>query len=89
MFKRLAVTALAASLAASAQQSPLPPSIRVVVVTKGPDWESPAAVAERAPLGIQVVMSTGAWSDYEIPGSPYFVLVDGARRRLGSWNVHL
>jgi hypothetical protein len=69
-----------ASLAASAHRNPLPADIRIVVVTKGPDWESPSAVAERTPIGINVVMSTPAWTDYEVPGSPYFVLVDGERR---------
>ncbi len=52
---------------------------RVVVVTKGPEWESPSGIAARAPRGVTVVMSTDAWSDYEVPGSPYFVLVDGRR----------
>jgi len=29
-------------------------------------------------------MSTEAWGDYEVPGSPFFVLVDGASaRRIG------
>jgi hypothetical protein len=29
-------------------------------------------------------MSTDAWGDYEVPGSPFFVLVDGsASRRIG------
>ena len=39
--------------------------------------ERPAKLRELAPEGIPVVMSDRAWSDYEIPGSPYFVLVDG------------
>ena len=29
-------------------------------------------------------MSTSAWADYEVPGAPFFVLVDGRRsRRIG------
>jgi hypothetical protein len=56
----------------------LPAGIRVVIVTKGPEWESPSAIAAKAPRGIPVVMSTAAWGDYEVPGSPYFALVDGA-----------
>jgi hypothetical protein len=28
-----------------------------------------------------VVMSTEAWLDYQVPGSPFFVLVDGAAGR--------
>jgi hypothetical protein len=62
----------------------LPAGTRVVVVTKGPEWESPEAIAGRAPRGTTVVMSSDAWSDYEVPGSPFFVLVDGeAGRRVG------
>lgn len=55
----------------------LPPGVRLVVVTKGPDQESPPAVAERAAPGLPVVMTTDAWLDYEIQVAPYFVLVDG------------
>lgn len=58
--------------------------VRVVVVTKGPEFESSAEVARKAPPGTLVVMSTAAWSDYEVPGSPFFVLVDGrSGRRAG------
>jgi hypothetical protein len=62
----------------------LPPRTRLVVVTKGPDLEIPGEVAAMAPEGLSVVMSTEAWGDYEVPGSPFFVLVDGASgRRIG------
>ena len=62
----------------------LPAGTRLVVVTKGPEMEIPAEVAAQAPAGLPVVMSTDAWSDYEVPGSPFFVLVDGASgRRIG------
>ena len=62
----------------------LPVGTRLVVVTKGPEMEIPAEVAAQAPAGLPVVMSTDAWSDYEVPGSPFFVLVDGASgRRIG------
>ncbi|HLN16454.1 MAG TPA: hypothetical protein VK277_06820 [Acidimicrobiales bacterium] len=63
---------------------PFGPAIRLVVVTKGPEYESPAQVAASAPERIAVVMSTEAWNDYEVPGAPFFVLVDGeAGRRIG------
>lgn len=55
----------------------LPAGVRLVVVTKGPSDESPSAVAALAPPGVDVVMSSEAWRDYRVPGSPYFVLVDG------------
>jgi hypothetical protein len=62
----------------------LPQVVRVVAVTKGPEFESPSAVVARAPRGVTVVMSTVAWGDYEVPGSPFFALVDGvAGRRVG------
>ena len=50
---------------------------RLVVVTRGPDQESPAAVQRLAPPGTTVIMSNEAWEDYAVPGSPYVVLVDG------------
>jgi hypothetical protein len=49
-----------------------------VIVTKGPDREVPAEVRARSAGRIPVVMSTDAWVDYQVPGSPFFVLVDGA-----------
>jgi hypothetical protein len=55
----------------------LPAGVRTVIVAHSPDRERPAKLRELAPAGIPVVMSSQAWSDYEIPGSPYFVLVDG------------
>jgi hypothetical protein len=62
----------------------LPAHTRLLVVTKGPELEIPAEVAARAPADLTVVMSTEAWSDYEVPGSPFFVLVDGRSvRRIG------
>jgi hypothetical protein len=62
----------------------LPAQIRVVVVTKGPEMEIPAEVAVHVRTGLSVVMSTEAWTDYEVPGSPFFVLVDGGTgRRIG------
>ena len=51
--------------------------IRLVVVTKGDEAESPATVAGLAPADVPVVMSTDAWEDYGVPVAPYFALVDG------------
>lgn len=51
---------------------------RLVVVTQGPDHESPAALAPlAAPDAVDTVMSSSCWRDYQVPGSPYFVFVDG------------
>jgi hypothetical protein len=54
--------------------------VRVVVVVKGPEHESPSAVAALAAslATVDVIMSSSAWQDFEIPGSPYFALVRGA-----------
>jgi len=57
----------------------LPAEVRPVIVTKGPELELPAEVRSRAPSDVAVVMSSKAWDDYEVPGSPFFVLVDGRR----------
>jgi hypothetical protein len=56
---------------------PLPAGVRTVIVTHGDERERLAKLRSLSPAAIPVVMSERAWSDYEIPGSPYFVLVDG------------
>ena len=56
---------------------------RVVVVTRGPQEESPAGVAGLASPRVSTVMSSEAWDAYGIPMSPYFVLVDGTRGVIG------
>jgi hypothetical protein len=62
----------------------LPADVRLVVVTKGPEMEIAGEVAAQAAPGLSVVMSTEAWGDYEVPGSPFFALVDGrSGRRIG------
>ncbi|HEY1444179.1 MAG TPA: hypothetical protein VGF51_04705 [Acidimicrobiales bacterium] len=64
-----------------ALQSPesleLPQGTRVAIVTKGPERELPTEVSRLATGRVPVVMSTEAWVEYEVPGSPFFVLVDG------------
>lgn len=57
----------------------LPAGLRIVVVTKGPELESPAEVASLAPAGVLTLQSSQAWEDYRIPVAPYFALVDGRR----------
>jgi hypothetical protein len=56
---------------------------RVVVVTRGPDEESPASVADLAPARVTTVMSSAAWDAYDVPLSPYFLLVHGTRGVVG------
>lgn len=57
----------------------VPAGARLVVVTQGPDNESVSSLRRLAPdgdSGVEVVLSDGGWSDYDIPGSPYFVHVE-------------
>ncbi|MGH9298240.1 MAG: hypothetical protein ACRDZP_09760 [Acidimicrobiales bacterium] len=62
----------------------LPAGVRPVIVTKGADQDRPDLVAGLRGSSVPVVMSTDAWGDYEVPGSPFFVLVNGARgQRIG------
>ena len=60
----------------------LPDDIRVVIVTKDAAQESISVLRKLAPPNVAVVMSSAAWSDYRVPGSPYFVLVDGPEGRV-------
>ena len=54
-----------------------PGDARLVVVAKGSGDESPVTLQRLARPGVEVVTSSAAWADYDIPGSPYFVLVEG------------
>ncbi|MCU1499157.1 MAG: hypothetical protein JWM47_3110 [Acidimicrobiales bacterium] len=60
----------------------LPAGTRLVVVTKCADAESPSDVARLATPGVPTVMSTQAFTDYDVPGSPYFVQVHGPTGRV-------
>ena len=55
----------------------IPGDARLVVLTKDASEESPSRIAELAPPGVTVMMSSAAWGDYEVPVAPYFVYVDG------------
>ncbi|RPI20411.1 MAG: hypothetical protein EHM57_08080 [Actinobacteria bacterium] len=55
----------------------LPGDTRLAIVTKGPADESESRIRELAPSRVQTIMSSEAWSDYRVPATPYFVLVDG------------
>jgi hypothetical protein len=61
----------------------LPGSPRVVVVTKDTTDESPSKLRGLASDRGSPVMSTRAWEDYRIAGSPYFVHVDPGGGVLG------
>ena len=55
---------------------------RLVVVGQDPAHDSESAMAELVPAGVKAVLSSAAWDDYDVPGSPYFVLVDGSESRV-------
>ena len=59
----------------------LPANMRVVAVTKDPGEESESTIRGLS-SGLTVVMSTQAWFDYEVPGSPYFVHVNAMTGRV-------
>lgn len=54
----------------------------IVIVTKGPESESESSVRTLAPSGVRTIMSSDAWLDYNVPVSPYFILVDGTAGRI-------
>lgn len=60
----------------------LPGGARLVIVTMGAEAESESAIAGLAPPDATVVMSSQAWDEYGVPGSPYFVFADGVSGRV-------
>jgi len=60
----------------------LPADVRLVVVAKDAREESVTALQDVASPGLAVVLSSDAWRAYDVPGSPYFVLVDGTASRV-------
>lgn len=58
----------------------VPAGAGLVVVTRSSEEESPSALLTLSGQGgVDVVMSSAAWTDYDIPGSPYFVYVEDGR----------
>lgn len=55
---------------------------RLVIVGQDPPYESEKTFAALVPSGVRAVLSGSAWQDYDVPGSPYFALVDGSTGRL-------
>jgi hypothetical protein len=56
-------------------REPLPRGVRLVVVVKDRETESPSRLRDLAPPDIPVVMSSQAWADYDVAMSPYFLFV--------------
>ena len=61
---------------------PIPPGTRLLVVAQGAEAESPSELARLAGPEVDVVLSSEAWRDYQVPGSPHAVLVDGRVGRI-------
>ena len=60
----------------------LPSDTRLLVVPQSAADESPHDLAAVAPEGVDVILSSDAWRDYEVPGSPHVVFVDGRTGRI-------
>ncbi|HDH03433.1 MAG TPA: hypothetical protein ENH15_04225 [Actinobacteria bacterium] len=50
---------------------------RLVIVSKNLEHESTSQLIKLAPANHQTVASTEAWDAYNVPVSPYFILIDG------------
>jgi len=56
----------------------LPSAVRLIVVTRDRSHENLGRLKDLAPGDLTLVMSSKAWTDYDIPGHPYFIYVDGS-----------
>jgi hypothetical protein len=61
----------------------VPAGARLAVVVRDLTEESPGKLRDQAPQDLPVVSSSALWDALDIPGSPYFVLVDPAGRIVG------
>lgn len=55
---------------------------QIAIVTKGRDEESTTRIRRLGTKRVPVVLSTTAWKAYRVPGSPYFVYIDGEDGRV-------
>jgi hypothetical protein len=58
-----------------AEPPEIPGGARFVAVTKDASHESPSRLRELAGGSLEVVMSSAAWRQFDVPTSPYFVYV--------------
>jgi hypothetical protein len=56
----------------------LPSETRLIVVAKDRRHESRARLRRLAPANHDLVLSSDAWTTYQVPASPYFVYITGA-----------
>jgi hypothetical protein len=59
-----------------------PDGSRLLVVARGAEAESPSVLSQLCPPEVDLVMSSQAWADYQVPGSPYLVVTDGRTGRV-------
>jgi len=59
------------------QPPAIPERVELLVITKDPAEENLARLREAGPFEVPVIMATPAWEQCGVPGSPYFVLLDG------------
>jgi hypothetical protein len=57
----------------------VPAGARLLVVVRDLDEESQSELLSRRPAAVPVVASTSGWDGFDVPGSPYFVLVQDGR----------
>lgn len=57
---------------------------RLVIVGQDPLHDSESALAALVAPGVKAVLSSAAWQAYDVPGSPYFALVDGGGKVIGA-----
>jgi hypothetical protein len=55
----------------------VPGDARLVCVSKDAGEESISSIRRLAPRDVPTVMSSAAWTAYDVPVAPFFVLVDG------------
>ena len=61
----------------------VPADARLVVVVRDLAEESPSALRKLAGPDVPVIASTAMWDGLDVPGSPYFVLLDPSGRLVG------
>jgi hypothetical protein len=66
-----------------AEPPEIPGGARLVAVTKDASHESPSRLRDLAGDDLQVVMSSAAWRELDVPTSPYFLYVGGDGMILG------
>lgn len=57
----------------------VPAGARLIAVVRDLDEESESELRSRRPATVPVVASTSGWDGFDVPGSPYFVLVQDGR----------